>query len=183
MIVAFINYREINNQHERKRNMDFLELAMAIEKEGIDYYTKLADKVKWKDEAGIFLFLAREEKGHYEILNAWQKHFDVPPLENFNILKESKAVFRRLSDHFETYGTPATDYYNAYEKALRLEEKSVAFYKEALIKMESPAQKEVLTKIIEQEKSHVNFLTDMLGFLRHPGEWLENAEWYHLEEY
>lgn len=163
--------------------MDLLELAMAIEKEGIDCYTKFAGEAVGQEVSGIFMFLAREEKNHYEILDAWHNYTDVPALDNFNIRKQSKAVFARLSDHFETYGTPATHYYSAYEKALRLEEKSVAFYQEALLKIENRDQNEILKKIIEQEKSHARFFIDMLEFLRHPGEWLENAEWYHLEEY
>jgi rubrerythrin len=161
--------------------MNLLDFAMAIEKEGIEYYTKLANEAVWKEVSDIFMFMAGEDKGHYKILDAWLSRSYPPLPDNSNILKQSKAVFKRLSDRIELYGIPIVNYYSAYEKALRLEEKSVAFYKEALIKIENQDQKEVLIKIIEQEKSHASFLTDLLEFLRRPEEWLENAEWYRLE--
>jgi rubrerythrin len=78
---------------------------------------------------------------------------------------------------------PATHYYNAYEKALKFEEKSVALYESILTKLDKKDQKGIVNKILDQEKSHVQFLHNMLEFLRHPGEWLENAEWFHQEAY
>jgi rubrerythrin len=174
---------EVDEPKRKGMEMDLYEFAMAIEKEGADYYRKLAGEAIDQEVGSIFHFLAREEESHYEILNAWYRETDVPPLTDMNILKESHAVFKRLSNHFETYGVPATHYYNAYEKALKFEEKSVALYESILTKLDKKDQKGIVNKILDQEKSHVQFLQNMLEFLRHPGEWLENAEWFHQEAY
>jgi rubrerythrin len=160
-----------------------LEFAMGIEKEGMDYYKHLANTSVGKDVASIFTFLSEEEKRHYEIFAALRNNADVPPLEDFAILSRAPQVFKGLADHFETYGVPATHYYNAYEKALRFEEKSVSYYSDALTKIMDAAKKDILAKIIDQEKTHVQFITGLLEFLRHPGEWLENAEWVHTDEF
>ncbi len=162
---------------------DILDFAMGIEKEGMAYYKHLSNTSLGKDVVSIFAYLSEEEKRHYEIFAALRNNADAPPLEDFAILSRAPEVFKGLADHFETYGVPATHYYNAYEKALRFEEKSVSFYTAALTKINDDKQKELVAKILDQEKTHVQFITNLLEFLRHPGEWLENAEWVHLDEF
>ena len=164
--------------------MNFLELAMDIEDEGIRYYMHLSAKTIDKESATIFQYLAKEEQRHYDIFNAWQKKIEAPPIEDTGIFGiDAPTVFKRLMDHFETFGVPAVHYHDAYEKALLFEKKSIAAYTDALTKLDEREQKVMLTKIITQEKSHARFITHMLEFLRHPGEWLENAEWVHHEEF
>jgi rubrerythrin len=162
--------------------MNLLDFAIEIERKSIEQYQQLSRQTIVKELSSIFLFLAGEEKSHYEILKAWRDNTDSPVLEESQSIPDADNAFQKLSDHFNTYGVPATHYYNAYDKARIFEEKSIAFY-ESLIGQIPEGQKNLLMKIIGQEKKHAQFLVNLLEFLRHPGEWLENAEWYHLEEY
>lgn len=165
---------------ETKNNA--LDFVMELEQKSMELYSDLARRATLKELSGIFQFLASQEKSHYEIVKSWQDNTVSPALEETPFFPDIDKVFKNLSDHFNGNGTMALHYYNAYEKARTFEEKSVAFY-EQLLENSEAGRKSILMKIIDQEKNHVLFIVNLLEFLRHPGEWLENAEWYHQEEY
>ncbi len=163
--------------------MDMLDFAMAIETEGIDFYTDLAARTPLRQIAGIFEFFAREERRHYDIFSAWKRNVKAPAVEDTNLVRKTVEVFREISRNFVTAGTPAIDHEDAYKKALSLEEKSIAFYNDAEARTANEEQKTVLKLIIHQEHTHVRLINQMMEFQRHPNEWLENAEWNHQDEY
>jgi rubrerythrin len=45
------------------------------------------------------------------------------------------------------------------------------------------SQKGLFLQIAEEEKKHYWILENILNFISRPQNWLENAEWYHLDEY
>ncbi|MBN1578855.1 MAG: ferritin family protein [Chitinispirillaceae bacterium] len=165
--------------------MIFLNFAKEVERKGFEHYTKLADATPVREIAGIFLFLAREEKRHLEIFEAWDKGAAIPSIEDFGISKHAVKAFQILSEHFKTAGTPAINHDDAYEKALEFENKSIRFYTEALNgnAVSDESQKTILESIIDQEKTHARLITSLMEFQRHPGEWLENAEFRHPDDY
>ncbi|MBN1309755.1 MAG: ferritin family protein [Chitinispirillaceae bacterium] len=165
--------------------MIFLHFSKEIERKGLEYYNKLADATQIREIAGIFRYLAREEKRHYEIFESWEKEGVLPPVENSGISKHATTAFEVLSEHFKTAGVPAINHGDAYEKALEFENKSIRFYTEALngIEVSDESQRAILESIIDQEKTHARLITSLMEFQRHPGEWLENVEWRHAEKY
>jgi rubrerythrin len=143
--------------------MNVLDFALEIEREGIELYKKLSDGKIVKELSGIFLFLAEEEKRHYEIVEAWRNNTEVPTLDNVSILGNPENVFKKLSEHFYIYNTPTAHYYDAYSKACSFEEKSIAFYTNLLDHLEN-GQKGLMQKIIDQEKEHALFLSIYWNF-------------------
>jgi rubrerythrin len=156
---------------------------MSIETEGVQFYTELSQKTMERGIAGIFGFFAREEKRHYEILEAWKKNIKTPDIDDTNLLGKAGGIFRDLSAQFTTAGVPAINHDDVYKKALRLEEKSIAYYNEISGKLANEEQRTMLQLIIHQEQTHVKLINQLMEFQRHPGEWLENAEWNHRDEY
>jgi rubrerythrin len=163
--------------------MDLLDFAKDIEMQGKKHYTVLAERMPIRELAGIFMFFAKEEERHFEIFDAWQKKMKIPPLENAGIIGRAREVFPTLVEKFRTRGIAAVDYEDAYAKALSLEEKSIALYENARDKYQDPGQQALLERIIGQEKLHAQIITSLMEFQRHPHEWLENAEWYHTDEF
>lgn len=165
----------------------FLTFAKQIEIQGKDHYSMLAKDIPVPEISGIFRFLADEEQRHYDIFDAWQKNALLPQIVNAQILVKSQKAFQKLWEQFREAGLPAMDYYKAYEKALAFENKSAALYErqlsEAEISLGTDQQQTVLKNIIHQERAHALFITCLMEFNRAPGEWLENAEWYHLDEF
>lgn len=165
--------------------MNFLEAAKTIEREGYKQYLDLAEKTPVREIRGIFSFLATEEMKHLAIFETLDKNENLPFVEDSKIADYATTTFRELSEQFRHAGIPAIDYEDVYSNALELEERSIEFYTNALKEavFDNPGKQSVLVAIIEQEQLHSRLLCSILELLRHPGEWLENAEWYHLEPY
>lgn len=164
--------------------MDFLNFAKEIETLGMEQYSVLAHKTEIRELSGIFAFMAAQEKSHYELFDLWQKKGEAPILSQETVVSRAKDAFKQLADHIiDQKFLPPIDYEQAYDQALLFEKKSVALYEESLPKVADSGQQSVLKMIIDQEKAHARFISSLMEFQHHPGEWLENAEWRHLDEY
>jgi rubrerythrin len=135
----------------------------------------------------IFGFLSREENLHLKLLLAMSRHTALPPIETSSILSDAKAAFKILSDQFTKSGTIAIDREYALGSALEFENKSVSLYEKAITELMTipgtEPSRQVLEKILAQEKNHIRLVESLMEFQRNPYEWLENAEWNHLDEY
>jgi rubrerythrin len=167
--------------------MDILEYAREIELQSEQLYRDLASQSPIQEIVSIFGFLAGEERRHYELLQAMSRHATFPPIEKSSIMIDSKAAFKNLSEHFTAPGTIAIDREYALSTALDFERKSISLYEKALAELTKGPNNErscpVVMQIVEQEKNHMLLVESLMAFHRHPHEWLENAEWRHLDEF
>jgi rubrerythrin len=165
--------------------MDFLDVAKEIETRGIEQYSVLASTMQVKELSAIFVFMADQEERHYELFDSWQRSGTVPKeLPGETVLGSAKDAFEHIAGHFlDRNFVPPINYEQAYKQALEFENNSIVLYEKALPKIEDNGRKGLLKLVIEQEKAHAQFITALMEFLHHPGEWLENAEWRHLDEY
>jgi rubrerythrin len=69
-----------------------------------------------------------------------------------------------------------------YKKAQGIEEQTRDFYLEKAEEVVH-AQKEIFLKIADEEKRHYLILENIIKVINQPDIWLENPEWYHLEDY
>jgi Uncharacterized conserved protein len=167
--------------------MDILEYACEIETRGEQLYREMAAQSSIKEIGSIFGFLAGEEKRHFEVLQAMGLHTTLPLIGKSAILNDSKAAFKNLSEQFTAPGTIAIDREFALNVALEFENKSISLYEKAIAELminpDNDRSRQVLKEIVEQEKNHVRLVESLMDFQRHPYEWLENAEWNHLDEF
>ncbi len=161
---------------------DVWEFAKEIEVTGKAYYEKLADESAIEELSGVFSFLAGEEQRHYDIFTNMEKGLPTPELKHSEALKSAKDAFSNLAASFQVPEV-IEDSESAYQKALDLEKKSIDLYENALREAKTDQQKTALEFIIEQEKKHARIVGAMMEFVRRPKEWLENAEWNHLDQY
>ena len=70
-----------------------------------------------------------------------------------------------------------------YREAQEIERKSQVFYEEKAREADEPAARDLLLKIADEEKRHYFLLDSMVAFINRPYEWIENAEFNHLEDY
>ncbi|MBN1760311.1 MAG: hypothetical protein JW863_18430 [Chitinispirillaceae bacterium] len=165
--------------------MNFLQVAKEIEQQGCDHYNSLADNEPTRELAGIFLFLAKEEIRHFQIFDAMEKEAALPQVEQTAVVAMAKKTFQALSAQFKAAGGSPANYDEVYEKALQFENKSIEFYTKAIDehRFTGEAEQQVLLDIIRQETIHAKLITALMEFLRHPGEWLENAEFFHSDDF
>lgn len=163
--------------------MEIYSFAKALEKKGAAYYRTMANETDLKEIKGVFEHLATEEDNHYKIFAAMERDSgaDITSLTD-SAIEKAKNVFAALARGVQI---PATlkDSAAAYKKGLELENESIAYYRKARETTLDESQKKILDMIIKQERSHARFMESMIEFVNRPSQWLEDAEWYHLDEY
>lgn len=160
--------------------MNIFDFAMEKEKYSEDYYRQLAAKSGDKGLAKIFNMLADEEAGHYKIVSDMKKDID-PDSAETDILSDAKEVFELMRESVRNFNFNVSQV-ELYKKALRIEEQSRDFYLEKADEV-TETQKGIFLKLAEEEKKHYFLLENIIDFVSRPETWLENAEFYHLEEY
>jgi rubrerythrin len=160
-------------------------LAQDMEKKGKAYYEKLAAASKNKEIAGIFAFLAKEEAVHLATFEKMQKGTRVSPRKESGSTVKAAKLFGKMAAKSRIVDEKESAV-KAYMEALKMEKQSVKFYSGMLkgtLKKADDAQKSALYLIIEEEFKHVTLMEALIDFSRKPQEWLENAEFNHLDEF
>ncbi len=160
--------------------MDIFEYAMQMEKDGESYYRRLAQNTDNKGVKTIFTMLADEEVRHFEIIK--QAKSQVPQqIRDSTILNDVRNIFIQLRQSGEQWNLDA-EQKELYKKARDIEEKSRKFYLEKAQQV-GQEQKQIFLKLAEEERKHYVLLENILQLVSRPESWLENAEFYHLEDY
>jgi len=160
--------------------VNIFEFAMQMEKDGENYYRQLAKKVNNKTIETILTMLADEEVKHYNAIE--QMCTSRPKMAETTILADAKNVFVQMKEDNKKLDIDAGQI-QLYKKAQDIEKKSRDFYLEKAKEVEEDFQKDSFLKLAEEEKKHYFVLENIIQFVSRPQTWLENAEFYHLEEY
>lgn len=161
--------------------MDIYEFAMQMEKDGESYYRDLAIRTDNVGLKNILCSLADAEVKHYKILQKMKAHEEVQ-VPDTKILSEVKNIFAKMKDEKNSSGIKYSEV-DLYKHARELEKKSLEFYSEKAEESNDQKQKNILLKIADEEKRHFTILENIINFISKPETWLEDAEWYHLDEY
>jgi rubrerythrin len=97
-----------------------------------------------------------------------------------SVLTAAKNVFAQMQGHIPDLTGLQTD---VYRQAQEIERKSQQFYQEKSEQVSDPGHRALFDRIAEEEKRHFLLLDHVIEFLSRPKEWIENAEFNHLEEY
>lgn len=161
--------------------MNIYDYAMQMEKDGENYYRNLAQKINHAGLKKILEILADAEVKHYDILQKMKKNETVH-MSDVGILSNVKNIFAKMKEENDTSGLN-NSHRELYKKAQEIEKKSQRFYLEKAEEVKNESQREIFLKIAGEEEKHYFILENILNFVSRPQHWLENAEWYHLEEY
>lgn len=160
--------------------MDIFQYAIQMETDGEDYYRQLAEQTDNKGLKTILTMLADEEVKHRNAIEKMKR--ERPQLAQTTILDDARNVFVQMKESGERFGF-AIGQKELYRKAQDIEEKSHDFYIEKANEVKEEYQKDIFLRLAEEEKKHYFLLENIIDFVSRPETWLENAEFYHLEEY
>lgn len=160
--------------------MDIFDYAVQMEKDGENYYRLLAAKTGYKGIKAIFTMLAEEEVKHYKIVA--EMRTASPRLAETSVLTDARNIFTQVRQSGEKFDFGAKQR-KLYEKAQDIEKKSEDFYREKANQVKQQYQREIFLKLAEEEKKHYFLLENIIQLVSRPETWLENAEFYHLDEY
>ncbi len=161
--------------------MNPYDYAMQMEKDGESYYRDGAARSSNKGLRNILTMLADAEVNHYNVFKQMKENEPVS-VGDTAILSDVKNIFVAMRDEGDLEGLSVTQV-ELYKKAQEIEKKTEDFYLQQAIEVKDAGQKTIFQKIAEEEKKHYFILEQIIEFVSRPNHWLENAEWYHLEEY
>jgi len=160
--------------------MDIFDYALKMEKDGESFYREIASKTNNKGLQTILTMLADEEVKHYQAIENMRQ--DKYQMSEATVLEDARNIFVEMKDaekEFELEQEQTT----LYEKAQEIEKKSQQFYQEKAGQTDKADQKKLFERLAKEEQKHYFLLENIIEFVSRPEQWLENAEWYHLEEY
>lgn len=165
--------------------MNIYEYAMQMELDGEKYYRELAEQSKTEGITRIFAMLADEEVKHYRVVEKLSRHRDAPEMAETEILDNVKNVFANMSETGQPLHVDTTRETQDYRKARDIEEQSVVFYQDKAVQADNELHRQIFLRLAEEEKKHLRIMENLVEFVSRPepGNWLENAEWHHLDNY
>ena len=159
--------------------VDIFEYAMQMEKDGENFYRDLAVKSSSQGVTRILTMLADDEVKHYNIIKAIAEEAG-PEMTETTILADAKNVFAHMEETAFSFEEMQID---LYHQAQEIEQRSQAFYEEKAEQVADPAAQKILLKIADEEQRHYFLLDNIIEFMNRPINWIEDAEFNHLDEY
>ena len=159
---------------------NIFEYAMQMEKDGEDYYRQLAQKAGNNGMKTILTMLADEEVKHYNALEKIKTR--KTQITESEILTDAKNVFVQIKESGDSFDFDIKQT-ELYKKAQDIEKKSRDFYKGKANEVTEEYQKELFLKLAIEEQKHYVLLDNIIDFVSRPEQWLEDAEFFHLEDY
>ena len=161
--------------------MDIFEFAMEKEKYSQDYYRQLATKTDNKGLQRIFNMLADEEAKHYTVVE--QMKSKIPErVSDTDVLSDANDIFKQMKEAADKFNFEAS-HVETYKKAQDIEKNSREFYLQKADEAQDHCQKGIFKRLAEEENKHYFLLENIIDFVSRPQQWLENAEFHHLEDY
>jgi len=164
--------------------MNVYEFAMQMELDGKTFYEKHAAKMDQPQLKKIMLQLADDEQKHYDLFKAMRdgKKAEYKEGEKTTILASVKNVFQELQSQNKDFEFPQ-DAKDCWVEAREVEKKSEEFYREKAEELDDDNQKAIFNRIADEEHKHWVTMENVIQFIDRPSNWLEDAEWNHLEDY
>ncbi len=160
--------------------MDIYTYAMQMEKHGRKYYLDMAQKTTNPGFKSILKMMADAEAKHYNILLAMQRNEKAEFEADTEIFTETKNVFMKMKE--EKVIDVDVSQVELYKKALEIETNSKKFYLERANEETDPHRKEIFLVLAKEEKAHCILLENLVNLVSQPDSWIENSEWYDIDE-
>jgi len=150
-----------------------LKKAIKLEKDGIDFYLKSAEKAKNTLVKKIFEGLVREEENHIKMINQiFEK------LKKNETLKEwitgsglSGELEKVFQDSLVEKAKRSKNDIEALRIALDMEDKSVKYYEKLASKTDNPFEKRFYMTLSYEERGHYLRIMDSIEYISDPAGW------------
>ncbi len=153
---------------------------MQMELDGRNFYLDLAKKTNNKGIKSILAMMAESEAKHYNIILSMQRNDKTQCSADTEVLTNVKNIFKKMKEEKDIdFDVSQLEF---YKKALEVETDSKKFYLERADEEKDPHRKEIFLALAQEEKNHCILLENMVNLVSQPDTWLENPEWYHIDE-
>jgi rubrerythrin len=150
--------------------MNAVEMAIKMEQEAIDFYTKCAGKTNNTVGKKMFLSIVEDEKYHIACATKVTQGQKFKPAET-TPLQDMKMIFEQNKEAMLQRVSSTTDELEALEMAMKMEEKTIKFYKKAAAEATDPKVKAFFECLIKDEEEHFAIFQNTYLFLSDTGNW------------
>lgn len=147
-----------------KTSEELFEMAAEIERRGVAYYERLAEKVEDPRGSSLFRYLAEQEREHERLFMEGK--------EKFGGVEFSEPLpVIRAEDIFVADVLNSADEVGATEHAIQVERRTAELYRSAAEASADGSLKEFLNNLARIEEGHEKLLKENLEALRSEGAW------------
>lgn len=148
--------------------LEAFKIASKIEKDGIDFYEKLAERAAQRRARDTLRLLAGQERDHLEFFDG--EHSKIRELRQDRFEEDDLLgsidygifqPYRGIAELEKALDSPR----KVFRMGIIIEEKSVRFYEFCMRHVSSHETQEGIAGIIKEEREHKRLLEDMLAEL------------------
>ncbi|NJE61135.1 ferritin family protein [Thermococcus sp. 21S7] len=147
--------------------LEALALALEVEKAELKFYIRLAKKAGDERARKMFLFLANEEAGHWEL---FEEKFVEKLIEECELPAVDRAVLESLQVEADESKLSEVD---AVRIGMEQEKKTWEFYERAAREAEHEDVRRVFEELAKVEKSHYELLKAQYDSVMKTGIWMD----------
>ena len=160
--------------------MDIYKFAMQMELDGRHFYLDLAKKTENAGIKSVLTILAESEAKHYNVILDMQKNDKTEYSKDAEVLTKIKNIFSKMKEEKEV--DVDVSQVEFYKKAAEIEADSEKFYLERADEEKDPHRKEIFLTLANEERGHCILLGNIVNLVSQPDSWIENSEWYDIDE-
>jgi len=160
---------------EQMNELEAIRIAIGIEENGYEFYTKASRKAMDERIEKLFQELARQEKSHaarfkklydeFLATSATSDEYIYDPEVSLYLEAIADATIIPSLDKIDSILERIKDPYDALNFALNIEKDSILYYSEMAIRAKNPNAKDAFTTLMKEERKHVLDIKRMLDTL------------------
>lgn len=161
-----------------ERLKGLIELAIQMEKDGIDFYENLSSKMPYESARKMVLSFADDERRHLETLTNIFSNIISVDVERYLSENPPREKVRTIFD--DVAGSIETDVLSnelsAIKLAMDMEERSYKLYDEAFSLEIDENLKRLWKRLADEERKHYDIFWNTYDFIANPEEWILREE-------
>lgn len=150
--------------------MNAIQIAINMEKDAIDFYTKAAEKTSHPAGKKMFLSVTEDEKRHLQMLSAIFNEVDIK-IDEVSPMKNIRTVFETMRDSMMQRVEATKDELEAFKIAMQMEKEGIEFYKKVQTETNQPKEKALFERLIKEEEQHFAVFSNTFNFMNDTGSW------------
>ncbi len=157
---------------------DLYDYAIRLETEGEKFFRDAAAGSAHEGPKFLFDMLAEAKAGYRRTYETMKQQIPLRATKKASANRAPGEPIFRKSGCVVPRGE-----IEIYRTAQELERKTAAFYRSKAGEVKGQPLERAFLRVAGEEEQHCILLDNFADFISQPANWLENAEWYHLEDY
>ncbi len=150
--------------------MNAIEIAIKMEKDAIDFYTKAAEKTKHPIGKKMFQSVTEDEKRHLQMLSQIFREVDIK-MDEVSPMRNIKTIFESMRDSMLERVEATKDELEAFRIAMQMEKEGIEFYKNFQTEAVKQKEKALFERLIKEEEQHYDIFSNTYNFMTDTGNW------------